>query len=344
MHGPFYAKTHFWVVHKCRCLVAGSGLEEEQDASSNLVGSAAMLRGAFGEQLGRSFGVGNPPTLVRRTSAGLPVAVTEIQFEHHLPGVTLPIPREDAYLIGLQLCDVRHHEMWSAGQLVSSGSWPKGATMFYDLSQHPVVYCEEPFHQLMFYASKRAMAEVCEFLDARDSALNVVPGQACNDETVRRLGDTLLPYLRDGAGGRVVDHLLYALCGHVAERYGPQKLVCSRRVSGGLAPWQQRRARELLRESMASGVTLQAVADACRLSSSSFRKGFKKNMGVSPHQWLLTQRVDRSIELMQSTTMPLVEIALACGFSDQSHFTRMFTQKMGISPGAYRREWPKQAA
>jgi AraC-like DNA-binding protein len=303
-----------------------------------------MLRGVFGEQLGRSFGVASPPTLVRSTSAGLALAVTEVRSKSCQARVALPIPSEDAYLIGLQLRDVKYHEIWSGGRCVSSGSWPRGTTIFYDLSQRPAIHCDEASHQLMFYASRRAMAEVCEYFDAPDSSLNVMPGQPCDDETVRHLGQTLLPYLHGIASGRVVDHLLYALCGHVAERYGPRRAAQGAPVRGGLAPWQQRRARELLRESITGGVRLQAVADACRLSSSSFRKGFKKNMGVSPYQWLLAQRVEHAIELMQTTNQSLAEIALACGFSDQSHFTRTFTTKIGMSPGAYRREWPRQAA
>ena len=95
---------------------------------------------------------------------------------------------------------------------------------------------------------------------------------------------------------------------------------------------------------MSTGISLQDVADACRLSSSAFVKGFKKSMGVPPYQWLLSQRIEWAIELMQSTTLSLVEVALTCGFSDQSHFTRMFAQKMGVSPGAYRRAWPSKAA
>jgi AraC-like DNA-binding protein len=303
-----------------------------------------MLHGAFGDRLGRSFNLGSPPTLVRQTPGGLPVAMTEIQYERRAPGFTLPMASEDAYLIGLQLRDVRHHEVWLAGRLVSDGAWSKGDTIFYDLAHHPVFFCEEPLHQLTFYAPKRAIAEVCDQFDPRESELSTIPGQAICDETIRYIGEALLPYLRNNESARVVDHLLYALCGHVAERYGSKKVVRSRRSSGGLAPWQLRRARELLRDSMTSGVILQDVADACRLSQSAFVKGFKKSTGVPPYQWLLSQRIEWAIELMQSTSLSLVDVALTCGFSDQSHFTRMFAQKMGVSPGAYRRAWPKKAA
>lgn len=303
-----------------------------------------MLHGAFGEQLGRSFCLGSPPTLIRQTPGGLPLAMTEIQYTRRAPSFTLPLASEDAYLVGLQLKDVQHHEVWLAGRLVSDGAWPRGAAIFYDLAHHPVFFCEEPLHQLTFYAPKRAIAELYEQFDPRDSELNIIPGQAVRDETIRSIGEALLPYLRGNENARVVDHLLYAFCGHLAERYGSKKLARTHQGAGGLAPWQLRRARELLRESMSTGISLQEVADACRLSSSAFVKGFKKSMGVPPYQWLIAQRIEWAIELMQSSSLSLVDVALTCGFSDQSHFTRMFAQKMGVSPGAYRRAWPSKAA
>lgn len=301
-----------------------------------------MLHGAFGEKLGRSFGLSNPPTLISRTPRGLPIAVTEIRVEQRPEGFIDPIASEDAYLIGLQLSDVSRQEMWMGGRQIRCGSWHRGATMFYDLAQHPILYCPEPFHQLVFYASRRAMADICDDFDPRDCELDILPGHAVRDETIRQLGKTLIPYLQAGRPARVVDHLLYALCGHVAEHYGARKATRVHKASGGLAPWQQRRARELMRDSMAQGISLQAVAEACHLSASAFVKGFKKSMGVPPHQWLLMQRIERSIELMESPQLSLVDIALTCGFSDQSHFTRMFTQRMGLSPGAYRRVWQKR--
>ena len=68
-----------------------------------------------------------------------------------------------------------------------------------------------------------------------------------------------------------------------------------------------------------------------------FLRAFRKTMGLAPHQWLMVRRVERARELIQEGEQPLSEIALDAGFSDQSHFTRVFSQQMGVSPGAWRR-------
>ena len=59
-------------------------------------------------------------------------------------------------------------------------------------------------------------------------------------------------------------------------------------------------------------------------------------MGVTPHDYLIRQRVGRAKQLLAGTDMPLSEIALAAGFAHQSHFARRFRQHVGMSPRHYR--------
>src|SRR5438552_18460374 len=81
----------------------------------------------------------------------------------------------------------------------------------------------------------------------------------------------------------------------------------------------------------------------CRLSTISclsdlhFARAFRNSSGVSPHRWLLKHRVDHARELLSDRALSLTDIALSCGFADQSHFTRVFTAMVGVSPGVWRR-------
>jgi AraC-like DNA-binding protein len=109
------------------------------------------------------------------------------------------------------------------------------------------------------------------------------------------------------------------------------------RLSGGLAPWQCRRARNLMLQDLADCPTLSHLAAACGLSSRHFLRAFKKSNGVSPHRWLLIARVDRACELLENTPASIADIAHACGFADQSHLTRVFRGLVGAAPGAWRR-------
>jgi AraC-like DNA-binding protein len=108
--------------------------------------------------------------------------------------------------------------------------------------------------------------------------------------------------------------------------------------AGGLAPWQLRRATELLRADLTEKQPLEQIAAACRLSLSQFRRAFKQSMGAPPHQWAMNARINIARDLLLCSTLPLVEIASTCGFSDQSHFGRIFEHFEGVSPGVWRRQ------
>ena len=106
---------------------------------------------------------------------------------------------------------------------------------------------------------------------------------------------------------------------------------------GGLAPWQLRRATELMRSSLEEGVPMADLARACNLSPGHFNRAFKQTTGQPPHRWLMERRIEKAKQLLTDTTLSLAEIAMACGFADQSHFTRVFSRTTHTSPGAWRR-------
>src|SRR5262249_54273756 len=110
-----------------------------------------------------------------------------------------------------------------------------------------------------------------------------------------------------------------------------------RPARGGLAPWQERRAKQYMMARLREDVSLAQMAAECSLSPSHFSRAFRQTTGRAPYRWLLEGRVEHAKELLRESEVTLADTALACGFADQSHFTRMFSQIVGISPGAWRR-------
>jgi len=64
--------------------------------------------------------------------------------------------------------------------------------------------------------------------------------------------------------------------------------------------------------------------------------GYKVSTGTPPHRWLMDQRIAESKRLLVGPSLPLIDIAIKCGFSDQSHFTRAFSARVGTAPGRWR--------
>jgi len=70
---------------------------------------------------------------------------------------------------------------------------------------------------------------------------------------------------------------------------------------------------------------------------SHFSRAFRRSVGAAPHNWLLMHRVEVAKVRLRGARLSLLDVALACGFADQSHLTKVFTRIVGISPGAWRR-------
>jgi transcriptional regulator GlxA family with amidase domain len=79
------------------------------------------------------------------------------------------------------------------------------------------------------------------------------------------------------------------------------------------------------------------VAEACGLSVNHFSRAFRRSIGKPPHRWLLDRRIQRAQDMLRINHLSLADIALTCGFAEQSHFTRVFTRTVGMPPGAWRR-------
>jgi len=173
-------------------------------------------------------------------------------------------------------------------------------------------------------AAKQALADpITDFSDA---------GLArAFDDLVEELTapDELLPLFTDGWAMQALSYVARA-SRKPAERVTPS--------ATGLAPWQLRRAKEMIQANLSDHISLQSMAAACRLSISHFARAFKASTGVPPHQWLIGARIETARDLLVSSSTPLVEIAGICGFADQSHFSRVFARATGASPGAWRRE------
>lgn len=97
------------------------------------------------------------------------------------------------------------------------------------------------------------------------------------------------------------------------------------------------RVFDFVEDHLESSISLLDMASLAGLSPFHFSRAFKESVGVSPYKYVRSRRLARAQMLLAAGDLPLTEIALACGFANQSHFTAAFTQCTGTSPGNYRR-------
>ncbi len=96
--------------------------------------------------------------------------------------------------------------------------------------------------------------------------------------------------------------------------------------------------REVIELHLFSNLKLEELAKLCNLSLSSFKREFKKEFNDSPTNYINNRRLDKAKELLNITDLPISEIAYEIGFQDSLYFTRLFKNKIGVPPTAYRKE------
>ena len=106
---------------------------------------------------------------------------------------------------------------------------------------------------------------------------------------------------------------------------------------GGLARWQARRALTYIEGNLGAKLGVGQLADLVSLSKSHFSRAFSRAIGSPPMVYVAARRIEQAKVMMTSSAEPLSHIALACGFSDQPHFNKLFRRRMGMSPGIWRR-------
>jgi AraC-like DNA-binding protein len=122
---------------------------------------------------------------------------------------------------------------------------------------------------------------------------------------------------------------------HLAEAI-PSAEDCAR-WSGGLAPWQARRVQAYIQEHLGKRIFATDLASLVNLSVSHFSRAFRETFRRPPASYIAHTRMQHAQRLMLGSDESLAGIAIACGMSDQSHFTRTFRRVAGVSPGLWRR-------
>jgi len=103
------------------------------------------------------------------------------------------------------------------------------------------------------------------------------------------------------------------------------------------------RARDLIDARYAEPLTMPQLARAAHLSPAHFSRQFRHAFGETPHQYLLTRRLERAAALLRSTDRPVIEICFMVGLRSVGSFTSSFTRVYGSSPAAYRAAHPPAA-
>jgi AraC family transcriptional regulator len=261
-------------------------------------------------------------------------------------GISTPNPISPMVMAVVILRPRPAHVGWHDDRLVEVPALGAGALNCLDLREAWTMDLREPFDSFHAFIPLTAFDEVTsEMKRSRIERLHCPIGVEHTDETMLNLARALNPVLArpEHATALFTDHVFLAMVAHLAGMYGGldsremRAYTAPRRRM--LTPLQERRVTSRLLDDLAGDTSLSELAAFCGLSRSYFIRAFKQATGMPPHRWLLMQRVKRAKDLLRKTNMPIADVAVACGFADQSHLTRVFSKAFRISPGAWQRQW-----
>jgi len=209
-----------------------------------------------------------------------------------------------------------------------------------------------------FMALNRRNCEVSGIKDEWDviglTSADIFPAPYANaymalDAEVRRTGrpllDRIIEFPTDRSRNFMVSNL-YPLFGTDGKLIGTAHVytVTSKRDARGFLFHNMRDAADYIMAHLAERLTIAELAGLAHMSPSSFKKAFAATFDMPPGRYILTARVNAARQLLETTNTLVADIATACGFYDQSHFTRAFIRERGVTPGAYRRQHGKRNA
>jgi len=259
------------------------------------------------------------------------------------PGPDFQVPgfgTGDAFMVSVPLValDV---EVWRNGRSLGRHLLAAGGVQLFDLRQFWRALVHPPYETVNLHIPNEVLAEAAG-LDPAMLVFDPPPLSADRvDATMHGLATALVPAFRSPSevSALFVDQVILAAATHLVDAYsGPahDHRVLDR-PNAGLAVWQQRRVADLLLGQLDQDIPLGLVAESCGLSLGYFSRAFRISFGLPPHRWVLRERVRRAAQLMSDTGQPIDQIAVACGFTDQSHLSRVFRRHMNMPPAAWRR-------
>jgi AraC family transcriptional regulator len=166
--------------------------------------------------------------------------------------------------------------------------------------------------------------------------VDLVPDLPRVDPLVRQLGLALRSEL-DLNGGRdhlYVESLVNCLAMHLLKNYSavPPRFP----PVGPLPPSTLALVTGYIQDNLDQALQLADLAALVGLSACYFATLFKQSTGTSPHQFIVQCRLRQSQRLLRRSDAAIADIAIQCGFSSQSHLTRVFRKRLGTTPKAYR--------
>ncbi|MDV2993049.1 MAG: HTH-type transcriptional activator RhaR [Chroococcidiopsis sp. SAG 2025] len=167
--------------------------------------------------------------------------------------------------------------------------------------------------------------------------VEIIPQFKLRDPLIQQIGLALKSELElEGLSDRLyAESMANALAVHLLKRYSLRKYKVHERVVG-LSKLEIKQVIDYIHDNLEQNLTLLEIAAVIQTSPYHFARLFKKSLGITPHQYVISKRIERAKQLLEEHNS-IVRVAEKVGFQSQSHFTKMFRKYTGMTPQTYKK-------
>ena len=253
-------------------------------------------------------------------------------------GLTVPLPRSDTFAVAVSLTEVSRFQTWKKGQIHRTEGFAQNALQIEHQDTDTVVRIFEP-NESIVYAIPRVSLDAFTDREGYGRVHTLSSTYGVVDPTMAHLTQTLFPYFRWPleASPLFLDLLELTITAHLVHRYSDSRSLATGQVRGYLSTDQVRKVQEMLADDLEGNLRVADIARICDISPERLIRMYKRTTGYTPYQWLQRERIGHARNMLKDTKLSISEIALQCGFKDQSHLTRIFRRFVQITPAIWRR-------
>lgn len=245
------------------------------------------------------------------------------------------LPDHLVYLVGEQIVSEGRY----AGSLVKAASWQAGEIGFKPAGLEWDCTPNKTHRASIIQLSRRCFITATRYhvdystIDFRfakvDSCVASVLAGAIRMLALDPSMNAMGPLLAESSAMSLAAAIVQSLCDKAAKEMG--------NLSNGLSAERKRQVLDFIEAHLSQPISLEQLADVAALSTFHFSRSFKSAVGVSPMRYVLFRRI-YAAKRMLVTGAPMLNVAMDCGFSSQSHFTKAFHDMVGLTPTEYRRQ------
>lgn len=258
-----------------------------------------------------------------------------------VPACTIPEHEHPTHFLNL-LTSGRIRSQWTIGGRTRSAEHGPGTLYILPAGTRDRMTWSGPTNRIVVVMEPRFLARALDET-AHLADVEITANWTLQDRHIATVMRALHADLEDGspAGPLYGESLGVALAHYLIRRYAV-RTTREPEYRGGIPAARLNRVLDFIQQNCTKEIRLWELGQLAGMSPHYFCQLFKQSTGLSPHQYVLRQRIDRAKEYLRNSEVTISGAAAATGFIDQSHFTKVFRRIVGATPMQFRGETPRR--